>query len=101
MTRRVALFSHNKIRDFSGGQRGIDERRFTMTITYEQIAKRAFEIWQKNGEIEGREQDHWLQAEAELRREQLKSQKGKKISSKDPAMLKNPPRRKSLSAFIK
>jgi hypothetical protein len=61
-----------------------------MTITYEQIAKRAFEIWQKQGEPEGLEREHWLQAEAELRKEGLKSQKGKKVSSKDPAMLKTP-----------
>jgi hypothetical protein len=61
-----------------------------MTITYEEIAKRAFDIWKREGEIEGREQEHWLQAEAELRKEQLKAQKGKKISSKDPAMLKTP-----------
>ena len=59
-----------------------------MTITYEQIAKRAFEIWQREGELEGHEQDHWLRAEAELRNEGLKSQRGKKISSKDSAMLK-------------
>jgi hypothetical protein len=65
-----------------------------MTIRYEDIAKRAFEIWKRDGEIEGREQEHWLQAEAELRKEQLKeqlkAQKDKKISSKDPAMLKTP-----------
>jgi hypothetical protein len=59
-----------------------------MTVTYEEIAKRAFKIWQQQGQPEGREQEHWLQAEAELRKEGLKSQKGKKISSKDPAMLK-------------
>jgi len=61
-----------------------------MTITYEEIAKRAFDIWKKEGEIEGKEQDHWLRAEAELRKEKLSEQKGKKISSKDPAMLKTP-----------
>lgn len=63
---------------------------FHMTITYEDIAKRAFEIWKEEGEIEGKEQDHWLRAEAELRQKALKSQKGKKASSKDPAMLKTP-----------
>jgi hypothetical protein len=61
-----------------------------MTVTYEEIAKRAFKIWQEQGEPEGREQEHWLQAEAELRKEALKTQKGKKISSRDPAMLKTP-----------
>lgn len=61
-----------------------------MTITYEAIAKRAFEIWKEEGEIEGKEQDHWLRAEAELRQKQLKEQKGKKVSSKDPTMFKTP-----------
>lgn len=61
-----------------------------MIITYEDIAKRAFAIWQEQGGIEGKEQDHWLQAEAELRNEHLNEQKGKKISSKDPSMFKVP-----------
>jgi len=61
-----------------------------MIITYEEIANRAFEIWQKEGSIEGKEQDHWLRAEAELRKERMKEQKGRKISSGDPALLKTP-----------
>jgi hypothetical protein len=61
-----------------------------MTISYEEIAKRAFEIWQREGEPEGREQEHWLRAESQLRKEGLKSQKGKNISSKDTTMLKTP-----------
>ncbi|MEO7299780.1 MAG: DUF2934 domain-containing protein [Verrucomicrobiota bacterium] len=61
-----------------------------MTITYDQIAKRAFDIWKKEGAVEGREQDHWVRAETELRQEHLKAQKGKKVSSKDPSMLKPP-----------
>lgn len=61
-----------------------------MTITYEQIASRAFDIWKKEGEVEGLEQDHWLRAEAQLRQEHLKDQKGKKSSSKDPTMFKTP-----------
>jgi hypothetical protein len=59
-----------------------------MTITYEQIAQRAFEIWKREGEQIGKDQDHWLQAEEELRKEGLKKQKGSRISSRDPAMLK-------------
>ena len=61
-----------------------------MTIRYEDIATRAFTIWKKQGGMEGKEQDHWLQAEAELRKEQLNAQKGKKISSKDPSLFKAP-----------
>jgi hypothetical protein len=61
-----------------------------MTITYEQIAQRAFEIWKREGEPVGKDQEHWLQAEEELRKEGLKKQKGRKISSQDSAMLKTP-----------
>jgi hypothetical protein len=61
-----------------------------MTITYEDISKRAYEIWEREGKPVGQEQDHWLLAEEELRKEGLKKQKGRKISSSDPAMLKTP-----------
>jgi len=61
-----------------------------MTITYQQIAQRAYEIWEREGKPKGQDQDHWLQAEEELRSEALKKQKGRKITSRDPAMLKTP-----------
>ncbi len=61
-----------------------------MIIRYEEIATRAFELWKKRGGIEGKERDHWLEAEAELRKERTDEQKGKQISSKDPSMFKVP-----------
>ncbi len=61
-----------------------------MTITYEQIAQRAYEIWEREGKPEGKEQEHWLRAEEELRSKDLKKQKGRKITSQDPSMLKSP-----------
>ena len=64
-----------------------------MTITYEQIAQRAYEIWEREGKPEGREQEHWLLAEEELRQTGLKNQKGQKITSEDPAMMKAPRRK--------
>ena len=33
---------------------------------YEAIRKRAYEIWERNGRPEGRRDEHWQQAEAEL-----------------------------------
>jgi hypothetical protein len=33
---------------------------------YEAIRKRAHEIWERNGRPEGRDDDHWREAEAEL-----------------------------------
>jgi len=59
-----------------------------MTITYQQISQRAYEIWEREGKPEGKDSDHWLQAEEELRNDGLKKQKGRKISSRDSAMLK-------------
>ncbi len=36
-------------------------------IPREKIAERAYQIWQANGCPEGRAQEHWFQAERELR----------------------------------
>ncbi len=61
-----------------------------MTISFQEISKRAFEIWERDGKPEGQDKEHWMRAEAELRKDGLKSQKGGKITSRDPAMLKTP-----------
>jgi hypothetical protein len=61
-----------------------------MSVNYDEIAKRAFEIWEREGRPPGRDLEHWLAAEAELRQDGLKKQRGKKIESEDPAMLKTP-----------
>jgi hypothetical protein len=39
-----------------------DERR----PSQEEIARRAYEIWESEGSAHGRDQDHWRQAEGEL-----------------------------------
>ena len=36
-------------------------------VNQEQIALRAYEIWEASGRPVGRDQEHWLMAEAELR----------------------------------
>ncbi len=40
--------------------------RKTQMISRDQIAERAFEIWEKEGHPDGRDQEHWQRAEAEL-----------------------------------
>jgi len=40
----------------------------------EKIAHRAYEIWQESGCPEGKHDEHWLQAERELRAAQGRSQ---------------------------
>ena len=59
-----------------------------MTITYQKLSQRAYEIWEAEGKPEGHEQEHWLRAEEELRKQDLKKQKGRKITSQDPTMMK-------------
>lgn len=36
------------------------------TPTFEDISRRAYELWEKDGRPEGNEQQHWYQAEKEL-----------------------------------
>ena len=45
------------------------------SIPQEKIAKRAYEKWLKGGCMHGCDQQHWLEAEAELRAEMAKSGK--------------------------
>jgi hypothetical protein len=37
---------------------------------YDEIAKRAYELWEKAGKPVGRETEHWLQAENEVAQQQ-------------------------------
>lgn len=39
------------------------------TITHEQIARRAHEIWVKRGRKQGEDRQNWLEAEAQLKAE--------------------------------
>ncbi|MBA4147850.1 MAG: DUF2934 domain-containing protein [Verrucomicrobia bacterium] len=64
-----------------------------MRITYQEISQRAYEIWEREGKPEGCEQEHWLRAEHELRENGMKEQKGRKITSKDQAMMKSSKRK--------
>jgi len=61
-----------------------------MTTTHEEISKRAREIWEREGRPQGRDKEHWLQAETELRQQAMRSQTGSNIRSEDDAMLKVP-----------
>jgi Protein of unknown function (DUF2934) len=35
-------------------------------LTHEKIARRAYEIWESEGKVDGRDQPHWFQAITEL-----------------------------------
>ncbi len=58
-------------------------------IDYEKVALRAYHIWNDAGRPDGRHQEHWLQAEAEIR-EQLNAaaSKAKSPAKKAPAKKK-------------
>jgi len=36
-------------------------------VSQERIARRAYEIWERNGRPEGQAERHWFEAEAEIR----------------------------------
>jgi hypothetical protein len=63
---------------------------------YNEIAKVAYELYEKNGCITGRDLDHWIEAErivvARLAVEEKKRAKGKVQSEKKPA---NKPEKKT------
>jgi hypothetical protein len=61
-----------------------------MITTHDDISKRAREIWEREGRPEGRDKDHWLQAETELRQEAVKNQNGSNTHSEDATMLRGP-----------
>jgi hypothetical protein len=37
---------------------------------YDKIAQRAYQLWEKEGRPKGKETEHWLRAEAEIKREE-------------------------------
>ena len=77
-----------------------------MKPSHEEIKQRAFEIWEREGRVSGRDAEHWFQAEAELIAERQKNESEKafqngrrenpELTSKDPSMLKTPKRRKAV-----
>ena len=59
-----------------------------MTVTYDQIAQRAFEIWEREGQPGGKDLENWLRAEAELHQRSIRGQQEGKITSQDPALMR-------------
>jgi Protein of unknown function (DUF2934) len=59
-----------------------------MTIKHEEISKRAREIWEREGRPEGRDKEHWLQAEAELRLESEKGQTQPSLANHENSVMK-------------
>jgi hypothetical protein len=54
----------------SAGAQKTEVRNITSAksaIPADKIAARAYEIWQASGRLDGHDQEHWFQAERELR----------------------------------
>ena len=47
--------------------------RSAQTFSSDEIAQRAYEIYEREGRKDGRDMDHWLQAERELRDERART----------------------------
>ncbi len=59
-----------------------------MMVTDEVIAKRAFDIWEREGRPQGRDQEHWFRAECELRTESMKEQEARGVLTNNPSSLR-------------
>lgn len=46
----------------------------TPAISHDEIARRAHDLWEQCGRLEGRELEHWLQAERELRKDRAQAE---------------------------
>ncbi|MCU1286593.1 MAG: hypothetical protein JWO13_2943 [Acidobacteriales bacterium] len=50
------------------------------TIDLDDVRKRAYELYEEGGRLEGRHEEHWHQAEAEVRNSKNGNRKHKKIA---------------------
>jgi hypothetical protein len=54
-------------------------------LTHEDIAKRAYEIYVKNGNRQGQSEQNWLQAEQEMKNQRNWRQAGREMKNQDQA----------------
>lgn len=47
-----------------------------MTFSSDEISQRAYQIYERDGRADGKDMDHWLQAERELREERERASSG-------------------------
>jgi hypothetical protein len=57
----------------------------TDTANYNKVAQRAYQLWEKSGRPQGKETEHWLQAEAEINREKFQGGRATSPSSAKPS----------------
>ena len=79
--------SASKTADRGNGPSGKPSEKSTestqrMSFSSDEIAARAYQIYERDGRADGRDMDHWLQAERELREE--RSRRGNVAMSERP-----------------
>ena len=67
-------------------------------IDYENVALRAYHIWNDSGRPDGKHQEHWLQAEAEIRKQLTTEAPKTKASAKKKAPAKKTAAKKKAPA---
>ena len=55
------------------------------TLDTDAIRSRAYEFWQADGEVQGRELDYWLKAEAEIKAMLQPAKKPSRPAARKPA----------------
>ncbi len=65
--RHKSSASKGKGEQAASPQKGESQSKTSGQITQEMIARRAFEIWEQKGRPEGQSEQHWHEAEAQLR----------------------------------
>jgi hypothetical protein len=50
----------------TSGATTVEETTSARTVTADEVARRAYELYLEEGRPEGRQMEHWLRAEAEL-----------------------------------
>ena len=73
--------------DKSSNQPNQDQLNFSS----EEIAERAYQIYEREGRADGKDMDHWLQAERELREERAQEQ-NRSVSQQSAGSFNRSPR---------
>ena len=59
-----------------GGAVGAENRGADIQFNSDEVAQRAYQIFEREGRLDGRDMEHWLQAERELRSERERATGG-------------------------
>ena len=75
----------------NGGNGNASSNSREQIFSSDEIAERAYQIFEREGRMDGRDMEHWLQAERELRMERERNEQGRG-QSREPMNAQNTPR---------